>query len=320
MYSNDKKYLFFTIIISIISSIIYFYLGFIFGFNNNPFSHKLYKIILNILIYIIPVIGIELIRFTTINKNRYNKQIIIFITILLTLLEIKYNLFINSNLRLIYKYICSNIIPLIFKNVLYTYIDKISFYPLSLLFSIVDNILILLLPILPNLNWFINGSTNIIKYSIIYGLFNFKYDNKTIIKIKSFFKLKYILKLLLIILFVCFIAGIFKYKIIAILSNSMDPIFNKGDIVIYKKLNDNELNNLNINSIIVYNVDDRLIVHRIVKKIKSNNNIEYITKGDANNTADYKKVSTMQIKGQYIFHIKYLGYPSILLNKFFNYN
>ncbi len=100
----------------------------------------------------------------------------------------------------------------------------------------------------------------------------------------------------------------------------MDPIFNRGDIVLYKKLGDKELSNLNTNSIIVYNIDDRLIVHRIVKKIKSNNNIEYITKGDANNTVDYKKVSTMQIKGQYIFHIKYLGYPSILLNKFFNYN
>lgn len=318
---TQKKYIFYTIIISIIFSILYFYLGFIFGFTKSPFSHKFIKIITNIIKYIIPIIGIELTRFTVINKNKNNKLVIIFISIILTLLEIKYNVLIDINLhnKLLFKYICSNIIPLIFKNVLFTYINQISFYPLSLVFRIIDKLLILLLPIIPSLNWFITGSIKIIKILIIYITFNFQSSNIIKRKENYYVKKKCILTLFLTIMLVCFMLGMFKYQIIAILSNSMDPIFNKADAVIYKKVDTQKLNDLKVNTIIVYKIDDKLIVHRIIKKVYTNNQVEYVTKGDANNKEDYKKVKVNQIQGIYVFHIKYLGYPSVLLNEYFNY-
>ncbi len=96
----------------------------------------------------------------------------------------------------------------------------------------------------------------------------------------------------------------------------MHPTYNRGDIIIIEKLTEQELNNLSLNTIIVYKQNNNYIAHRIVKINKTNNKISYITKGDANNTTDTIEVLPHNILGIYKFHLKYLGYPSIYLNDY----
>ena len=117
---------------------------------------------------------------------------------------------------------------------------------------------------------------------------------------------------------ICFSLGLLKYEPITILSNSMAPMFNKADIVVYKKLNREELNNIKNNSIIIYTVENKNIIHRVINVIKENDIVRYQTKGDNNNVPDTKLVETNQIKGIYVFHIKYLGIPSVLLYEYIN--
>ena len=117
----------------------------------------------------------------------------------------------------------------------------------------------------------------------------------------------YPLTIITSILLVLFMLGVFNYQPIAILSNSMNPIFKRGDIVIYKREE-----NILPGDIIVFKYESQIIAHRVVSI-----NEYYITKGDANNTVDYIKIKKEDIQGVYQFHIKYLGYPSIWLNEFF---
>ena len=111
--------------------------------------------------------------------------------------------------------------------------------------------------------------------------------------------------------------GIFKYEPIVILSNSMVPTFSRTDIVIYKKLDEEQLQEIPIGSIIVYSIDDQNIAHRVVSIVKDEN-IMYQTKGDNNNVSDTNLVKINQIKGVYVFHIKYLGFPSVWLHEYLN--
>ncbi len=104
-----------------------------------------------------------------------------------------------------------------------------------------------------------------------------------------------------------FTLGLFAYKPIAILSNSMNPIFKRGDVVIYKKEE-----NIKPGDIIVFQYQNQIIVHRVLSIHEY-----YVTKGDANNNVDYIKVKKEDIKGVYQFSLKYLGYPSIWLNELF---
>lgn len=123
--------------------------------------------------------------------------------------------------------------------------------------------------------------------------------------------------LILAILLILFMLDAFQYEPIAILSNSMSPAFNRGDVVIFKKLKDDELKELSNYSTIIYKIDEQYIAHRIVNKIEENGTTLFQTKGDNNNAPDFDLVQISQIKGVYAFHIKYIGFPTVWLHDYF---
>ena len=113
----------------------------------------------------------------------------------------------------------------------------------------------------------------------------------------------------------CFMTGLFKYEPLAILSNSMSPIFSRGDLIILKKFDKTELKEIKRGAIIVYKIHDNFVAHRIIDIRQNENNILITTKGDQNNTTDSYKVSLNDIVGIYKFPIKFLGYPAIWFNE-----
>lgn len=88
-----------------------------------------------------------------------------------------------------------------------------------------------------------------------------------------------------------------KYGIATVLSGSMEPQISKNDLIIIKKIN-----NYNINDIIVYKRANTLIVHRIVDI----NDDKIITKGDANDEYD-KPIKVDQIYGKVSYKIPFIG-------------
>lgn len=97
--------------------------------------------------------------------------------------------------------------------------------------------------------------------------------------------------------------------VVAVESNSMVPVFYKGDILILRGV---EPTNLNIGDIIVYSVEGRgtPIVHRIVKM---NPDGSYQTKGDANNgQLNFEfHVPYGSIHGKVVMIIPYLGWVKL---------
>ena len=323
-FTTNKRYLKYMIIISCVHVLIYFYLGFFLGFSKSPYSHKLIDILKNIAIQIIPVIGIEVIRNIIIITNKNNKYVLVIVTILFILVEINYNTLINnySNKMELFKYTCEKIFPLIACNILYTYLSLKGSYSLPLTYRLFKEGVNIFLPIIPNVDWFIKGSVPIISSVIVYVLYQYKITKEEIDlrkKKETFFaKITYFIAIILAITLICFMLGIFKYQPITILSSSMNPKFGVGDVVIFKKLSNSELENISNGSIIVYSVNEQNIVHRVVNAVNIDNKVFYQTKGDNNNSPDLNLVEVKQIKGAYVFHIKYIGFPSVWLYYFFN--
>lgn len=83
---------------------------------------------------------------------------------------------------------------------------------------------------------------------------------------------------------------LFGYSLFEVATGSMKPAISKNDIIITKKNSTYE-----INDIITFSKDKNYITHRIISK----NNDTYITKGDANNTAD-TPIETSSIIGKVI--------------------
>ena len=320
-YKTNKKINYKDILLTLIIGLGYilfsYFLGLKLGFLKNPLSFNLG----NIIIYIIPIIGIEIIRFILINNNR-NNFFYILVTLLIIISEINFNylLTIIDNNRLLIMYLCSDIIPIIWCNIILTYISLNKTYLIPIIFVLINKV-IFLLPIWPNINWLTKCMLKILELFIIYVYFKniitkeklSDWHNKN-----SFVIISYALTFILATLLVCFMLGMFKYKPITILSNSMSSTLVRGDMIVYKKLDNDELNNLPLNSIIVFTSNNKDIVHRIVDKRVDNKITYYTTKGDNNNANDYKEITKDSIKGIYVFHIKYLGYPSIWLYEYFN--
>ncbi len=315
--NTNKKYLLNLITITIIFLLLYFYLGFIIGFTNNSYNHNLITIYINI----VPIISIEILKGILIKNHKKSKLIVALITILFILLEIDYHSItkLYFTKELLFKYDFSKLISLIVFSLISSFFSLNYSYKLSLFFRTILRLTYILLPILPSLNWYMMGSISLIGVTIIYLIFKYKLRRDfKIKKINSFALISYAFTLVFATFLITFMSGFLKYEPIAILSNSMVPTLSKGDILVYKKLNSQELTSLKIGDIIVYKKADIYIAHRIYKVIKQDNKTFYLTKGDNNKSVDNLEVEPNDIKGLVKLKIKYFGYPSVYLHEYFN--
>ena len=91
----------------------------------------------------------------------------------------------------------------------------------------------------------------------------------------------------------------------------MKPIFERGDVIVYQKIND--IDNIKVNDIICYQLDNIKVMHRVIKIETTNNQKYFSTKGDNLTTKDPLKVKEDQIIGEIEIVIPRLGYPSVWL-------
>ena len=84
----------------------------------------------------------------------------------------------------------------------------------------------------------------------------------------------------------------------------MYPAINKGDAIIIKKINEDDIK---VGDVVTFKVDEEIITHRIVGIENNGKENVYITKGDNNNVTDDFVISFEDIEGKQILKIPYLG-------------
>lgn len=99
--------------------------------------------------------------------------------------------------------------------------------------------------------------------------------------------------------------SLFGFRIYRVISGSMQPALQIGDVIIVKKST-----NYSERDIITYSNGLTTITHRII----AINNDEVITKGDANEVDD-KPINKEQIVGKFFFRISNFSLFSIILSK-----
>ena len=318
----NKYQTMFILIISYL--IIYVLLGLFLGYVKSIYSHAFLGILKNIWDYIIPIIFIELIRNILVRNSCNSKIVFLIIVLLFTLIDIDlFNIISLTNKAEIFKSTFSIILPAVIKNLSLTYISKTSGYTTNLIYLLPQKLTNIILPIFPDLDWYFISLLGILlpvfAFIIIKHLDDKIESSKSKSRIKKEKPIRIIILITPLIIFCLFVAGIFKYKPTAIVSNSMHPIFDRGDVVIIEKLDRKKSRNLKKYDIIEYKLKNIIVSHRIIHIEKHNDgSILYITKGDNNNTADNEKVSSNQIIGIVKFRIPKVGYPSVWLNDFFN--
>lgn len=303
--------------------IIYFVSGLFLGYKRSPYSHTLIGYFKNLIAFFAVVIFREFCRSVFINNCSKSRFIYFLTTVLFILVELNFNTFklsLTSGAEA-FKYSCSVLIPLIFKNVLLTYLVITAGYGASMAYTLPIAFASIVLPIFPALDWFMIALCELLLCLVVFINVNRIHEQKTLRLSKRILRksspYKKIPAIGIVILFALFVAGFFKYMPIAVMSNSMKELIERGDVVIVYKLNETEIKNLKVGDIIEYRLSNASVVHRIIKIEKDNRNILFTTKGDNNSAPDNKKVTEAQVSGIVKAKIPKIGYPSVLLNEFF---
>lgn len=324
-FKKDNGYLKVTTTKTVIAMLmaymlVIYMLGIIVGFNKGLLIINFKSFLINLLPIILIITGIEIIRYLIFINCYKNKSVIIIFTTLTSILLVLYELNISSLITSEDKFIFLStiIFPIISQELLCSYMTyKIGLLP-SLVFKLVINLYIYIIPIIPNLGDYLYSVVNIILPFLIYVILNrsvIKY-NKEKEQLKKANHYIFTVSLLIILgIVIILVSGVFKYKLIAIASNSMKPIYSRGDAIIYEKVDPNDLE---VGDILVFqNKEGLIITHRITKIWKQGDGYYYTTKGDNNNTEDAFNPTKKDIIGRVKYKIKYLGYPTVLISEYF---
>ncbi len=98
------------------------------------------------------------------------------------------------------------------------------------------------------------------------------------------------------------IPSIFGMKSFIVVSGSMEPTIETGDIVFIQETTD-----IHENDIIAFKYKNSVITHRVEKMVDNGGNKAYLTKGDANSQVDAEMILSKDLYGKYVFKINKLG-------------
>ena len=305
----------FVILLSYI--IVIYMLGLFTGFTTNVYSLRIFDVIKNILPIIFFVIFRELIRHIIAFQSKKKIGPIIILTIIYIIIDILPMILLTkfTNHYNVFTFITVYCIELIGREVLSSYLVYYTgIYP-SLLYNIIFAIAPYILPIYPNLGNYLNAILGLLLPFIIYIIIKkwINYNNKGT-KDFAIVKIIGIPILIFSLLIVILTSGIFKYQLIAIASDSMNPIYYRGDAVIYEKVNVGEIKE---GDILVFTKNSSIITHRVIKVIDDNDNLKFQTKGDNNENVDFDYTDENQVLGIVKYIVKYVGLPTIWFNETF---
>ena len=320
---NNKNYysgyiLRIVLTVLMISGIVLYLLGIILGFTHGysfNFTNIIYSIIPTILIVIIS----EYLRFIVVKHSYGNIKAIIIFTLLLSCLQIllELNTGVLSTPFERFIFICTIVIPIVAENFLCSYLVYHADVSSSILFKLIVELYMYVIPIVTNLGNYIYASSKVIVPYIIFYIINknlLQQEESKITFTENNKRVLIVPVIAFVIVLVTLVSGIFKYKLIAVASNSMADIFYRGDAVIVEYT---EPENIKIGDVLVFKYEGRVITHRVIGIETVNSILMFNTKGDANDSPDGFITSENEVIGKVDYVIKYIGFPTLWANELF---
>lgn len=320
-YQNKKSSMNKMVIKIIIASIIAillvaYFIGFFVGFSKNIVFFNYVDLIKISILIIVTTVSKEIVRNVVSRNCTYNKLLFVIFTIAFIIIRLGLTIPNFVDTESIFIYVCTIALPCIASEALASFLAYNFGLKATLFYMIPMGLYVYVLPILPKLGDFINSVVFILLPFLIYINANklVKYENKEKDSYKKGIKKYFLIPIsLFLTLIVLLVSGVFDYKLIAIGSNSMNPVFYKGDAVIYKKVKD--ASEIVEGDVIAFQKEGIVVTHRIINIKKKNGELIIKTKGDNNNSVDNFVVYEKEVLGVIKNVVKYVGYPTVWIEE-----
>ena len=301
--------------------IIIYLSGIIIGFLRTRYSLTPIGILRNTVPIILTIVISEFLRYEMLSKTPKNKVLIVltcllFVTIDTKLVAYAYDL--NTNLGII-KLCYMSVLPILSKNFLLTYLCYKFGYVPCIIYRLIMELPVYIIPIVPNINEYFKTIIELLLPAYIlwrtYKEFGSKKGKSDIRRSFIVQRVTTVILLIFLTITIALTSGVFKYYALAIGSDSMNPKIKKGDVVIVEKIPQDNIGTLKVGEVLVYKYNDIVVVHRIIKMEKINDNYYFRTKGDNNNTEDAWTIDQVSVIGKAVTMIPYAGIPTVWLSE-----
>ena len=301
--------------------ILYYLFGIIIGYAKSNNYLTLYGLTVFIIPTILKIVFKEHLRKLILTKSGNNKLLIIYTVLLFIMIDIlpALSMLKMSNMHDVFIFIALVLLPSITFNISATYINmKVGYMPV-IIYLLIFSLYQYVVPIVPNPSEYLKAIIDFIlpililfkvrkivnKYSDEDKEIDRNYKKSAIILL--------IIPIILTIIIIYFVSGYFKYYALAIASGSMNPIFDRGSVVITEQVNEkyDNYNKLKEGEIIAFKAEKNIVVHRLIRIVNTDNEVYYYTKGDANEEEDDYLIKKENIIGIVRFRIPYIGYPTV---------
>ena len=308
------------VVILVMYLIITFLLGLFLGFNRGYVSLDIQKLFVGLVPTVLISIVVELLRYIISSPSLHSRRpVVIFTTLTIALyILLEINVARLDGAEQIFIFSCATAMPIIAREVLCAYLTfRVGLLP-SLIFKMPLVLYPYLLPIVPDLGDYIHAVANIILPFVIYlvsqrSLQYYSNDDKKLRNMN--YRLISIPVLIIGIILTVLVSGIFHYQLIAIGSDSMRPVYARGDAVLFEKVNASEIVK---DDILVFRREGIIVTHRVVSIESRNNTLFFITRGDNNEKPDDFETSADQVLGRVVMIGHYIGLPTLWINEIFN--
>lgn len=314
---NPRQRFEYIIVFVIFNLITTYLIGFVANFQYSAYSHSAVALIKNFCQFIVPIVCYEMLRQVFVS-NAETKADFWAVAITMTCVYIDMKEFVQIFYNgLSFSYLFGTIVSSVITQIFLNYLVRTCGLKCTILWQIVPIIAELLTPILPKIDWFYQLLLAIAWPLICFVFLYYTYPDKNTAKEVRFQRKKkpygYITTFVAVFLIVGLGTGMFGVSMTAIASNSMNPYFYRGDIVVVTNSD-----NYQVDDVIEYQHGNMMVVHRIVEiDVDENGDTYFVTKGDNNNANDSWAVTQDQIKGKVKFIIPKVGYLTLWLSEMF---
>lgn len=302
---------------------LFFVAGFFEKIGKSPYSFTLKGILLNIIFVGSSLLAMETSRAWLINRLARKPQnllpIIVACGYAYIMLSQKNTPLWYDDLQSMTQFFGSSILPVLMENLLASYLALWGGVLPAISYRGVLQAYEWFCPILPELNWAMKALTGtvvpLVALAVLQSMMWKKFNPARARRGNSDSLVSYAIQCSVAVVVIWFTVGVFPVHPTVIISGSMRPSIDVGDIVIVAK---QDIKLLKIGDIIQFNTEDRGIptIHRIVEASTEDNVPVFITKGDANNVND-APVKQGQITGKVIFVIPKAGWVTIAARELF---
>lgn len=317
---HSRQVLLLMSVIGLVYVMLYYLTGLHFGFYKASLPLS-FKSLTNVIIPVVIVFFTsEFIADRLLDQHNKFVEVLVFLSLILIDISMFSSL---SNIKTFNQFMDTvglTLIPSVTRTLLFMYITKRYGPKPNVAFRLITGLYSYIIPFIPATPDSLTALVRLVVPLIVYSFIFMLYEKKPKVARKEKSKWRYLGWAALLAVLVgstMLISNKFTYGMIVIATNSMKGELNKGDALIYESFNKQAIKE---GQIILFEKQDRVIVHRVVEIVNIDSEIRYYTKGDANEKNDEGFIVKSNIIGLAKFKIPYVGYPSIWIRDIFSNN